>query len=51
MQESRPDIIKFINLQLAAIGQPIFKDKDASKEKFCDPEFEKTTRPNLLRVT
>ena len=50
MQESRTDIIKFINLQLAAIGQPIFKDKDASKEKFCDPEFEKTTRPLIMSL-
>jgi hypothetical protein len=50
MQESRKDIIQFINLQLAAIGQPVFKDKADSKEKFCDPEFEKTTRALIMSL-
>lgn len=50
MQESRKDIIQFINLQLAAIGQPVFKDKADSKKKFCDPEFEKTTRPLIMSL-
>ena len=50
MKESRRDIIQFINLQLAAIGQPTFKDKDHSKDTFCDPEFEKTTRPLIMSL-
>ncbi|MGB5417929.1 hypothetical protein [Algibacter sp.] len=50
MEESRKDTIQFINLQLAAIGQPIFKDKVGSKETFCDPEFEKTTRPLIMSL-
>jgi hypothetical protein len=50
MQESRKDIVQFINLQLAAIGQPVFKDKADSKEKFCDPEFEKTTRALIMSL-
>ncbi|GAA3634283.1 hypothetical protein [Flavivirga jejuensis] len=43
MQESRKDIIQFINLQLAALGQPTYKDKEDSTEKFCNPKFEKLT--------
>ncbi|WP_396602955.1 hypothetical protein [Algibacter sp. R77976] len=50
MEESRKDIIQFINLQLAAIGQPVYKDKAGSKESFCDPEFEKTTRPLIMSL-
>ncbi|WP_397445115.1 hypothetical protein [Polaribacter sp. R77954] len=40
MQESRKDIIQFINLQLASLGQPTFKDPTG---KFLDPKFEKLT--------
>ncbi|MEW4925710.1 hypothetical protein [Algibacter sp. 2305UL17-15] len=43
MQESRKDIIQFINLQLASLGQPTFKDKADSTEKFCNPKFEALT--------
>lgn len=50
METSRKDIIQFINLQLASIGQPVFKDKANSAEKFCDPEFEKTTRPLIMSL-
>ncbi|WP_136480357.1 hypothetical protein [Cognatitamlana onchidii] len=50
MQESRKDIVQFINLQLAAIGQPVFKDKEGSTEKFCDPEFEKTTKALIMSL-
>ena len=43
MQESRKDIIQFTNLQLAAIGQPIFKDKKDSNTQFCNPKFQELT--------
>lgn len=48
MQESRKDIIQFINLQLASIGQPTFKDKEGSVETFCNPKFEELTK-GLIR--
>ena len=32
MKESRKDIVQFINLQLAVIGQPVFKDKEGSDQ-------------------
>lgn len=40
MEYTRQELIQFINLQLASIGQPIFKDAEDSDEKFCDSEFE-----------
>ena len=40
MEGTRQELIQFINLQLASIGQPIYKDAENSKEKFCDPKFE-----------
>ncbi|MCL4147270.1 UNVERIFIED_CONTAM: hypothetical protein GTU68_051767 [Idotea baltica] len=43
MQESRKDIIQFTNLQLAALGQPTFKDKKESKTQFCNPKFQELT--------
>ena len=43
MQESRQDIVQFINLQLASLGQPTYKDQEDSSEKFCDPKFETLT--------
>ncbi|AUP79945.1 hypothetical protein [Flavivirga eckloniae] len=43
MQESRKDIIQFINLQLASLGQPTFIDEANSTEKFCNPKFEELT--------
>ncbi|WP_299553722.1 hypothetical protein [Seonamhaeicola sp.] len=48
MKTSRKDTIQFINMQLASIGQPIFKDKEDSTEKFCDPKFEELTN-GLIR--
>ncbi|MCG1035327.1 hypothetical protein [Polaribacter sargassicola] len=50
MQETRKDIVQFINLQLATIGQPIYKDDEGSKEQLCDPDFEKTTRPLIMSL-
>ena len=43
MQESRKDTVQFINLQLASLGQPTFKDKPESSDKFLDPKFEELT--------
>jgi len=43
MQENRKDIVQFINLQLASLGQPTFKDKKESPNKFLDPKFEELT--------
>ena len=40
MKETRKDIVQFINLQLASLGQPTFKD---TKGEFIDPKFEKLT--------
>lgn len=40
MEDTRQELIQFINLQLASIGQPTYKDAEGSKEKFCDPKFE-----------
>lgn len=50
MEESRQDIIQFINLQLASIGQPTFKDKTKSANKFLDPKFEKSTRALIMSL-
>lgn len=43
MHETRKDIIQFINLQLAALGQPTYRDEEDSTEKFCNPKFEALT--------
>ncbi len=43
MEDSRKDIIQFTNLQLAALGQPTFKDKAKSSTQFCNPKFEELT--------
>ena len=43
MQETRKDIVQFINLQLASLGQPTFKDKTDSSDTFLDPKFEALT--------
>ncbi|WP_299105700.1 hypothetical protein [uncultured Winogradskyella sp.] len=40
MEDTRQELIQFINLQLASIGQPTYKDTEGNKEKFCDPKFE-----------
>ncbi|MFB9056630.1 hypothetical protein ACFFU9_07700 [Mariniflexile ostreae] len=44
MQESRKDIVQYINLKLASLGQPTYRDQEDSLHKFCDPKFEKLTR-------
>ncbi|NMH87057.1 hypothetical protein [Flavivirga algicola] len=43
MEKLRKDIVQSINLKLASIGQPTFKDEEGSKETFCDPKFEELT--------
>ncbi|KGL62097.1 hypothetical protein [Polaribacter sp. Hel1_85] len=43
MQATRKDIVQFINLRLASLGQPTFKDKEDNSEKFLDPKFEELT--------
>ncbi len=43
MEKLRKDIVQSINLKLASIGQPTFKDEAGSKETFCDPKFEALT--------
>jgi hypothetical protein len=43
MQQTRKDIVQFINLRLASLGQPTFKDKADSSDKFLDPKFEELT--------
>ena len=43
MQESRKDVVQFINLRLASLGQPTFIDKLDSSDKFLDPKFEELT--------
>jgi hypothetical protein len=43
MEETRKDIVQFINLRLASLGQPTFKDKPESIDKFLDPKFEELT--------
>ena len=43
MQETRKDIVQFINLQLASLGQPTFKDKPENSIQFLDPKFEELT--------
>lgn len=50
MEETRRDIIQFINLQLASIGQPTFKDKTDSADKFLDPKFEKSTKALIMSL-
>ncbi|MFY0606764.1 MAG: hypothetical protein JXR10_08615 [Cyclobacteriaceae bacterium] len=43
MNQERKEIVQFINLQLAALGQPIFQDKEDAVEKYCNPKFEGLT--------
>ncbi len=43
IKASRKDVVQFINLQLASLEQPIYKDKEGSPEKLCDPKFEELT--------
>ena len=39
----RKDTVRYINLQLATLGQPIFKDKEESEFKYCNPNFHDLT--------
>ncbi len=48
MNQNRKEIIEFVNLQLAALGQPMFKDNPNSNEKFCNPQLQDLTS-HLIR--
>ena len=39
----RKDTVRYINLQLATLGQPIFEDKVAAEFKYCNPNFHALT--------
>tara|TARA_B100000809_G_scaffold266851_1_gene332196 strand:+ start:5759 stop:9238 length:3480 start_codon:yes stop_codon:yes gene_type:complete len=39
----RKDTVRYINLQLATLGQPIFEDKEGSEFKYCNPNFHALT--------
>lgn len=41
--QSRKDIVQYINLQLAALGQPIYKDNPNGTTAFCNPKFQVLT--------
>lgn len=41
--QSRKDTVQYINLQLASLGQPLFKDNDDAEEKFCNPKLQQLT--------
>lgn len=43
VNQSRRDTIQYINLQLSALGQPIFHDNYNAESKFCNPKFQKLT--------
>lgn len=43
IKQSRKDTVQFINLQLASLGQPIYKDGDNAEEQFCNPKFQELT--------
>ncbi|WP_109829858.1 hypothetical protein [Reichenbachiella versicolor] len=36
ISQSRKDTVQYLNLQLAALGQPVFEDRDGA---FCNPNF------------
>jgi len=38
-KKDRKDMIQYINLQLAALGQPLFYDDNDSKTKFSNAKF------------
>ncbi|WMI66348.1 hypothetical protein RBH94_04110 [Aestuariibaculum sp. YM273] len=42
--QSRKDIVQYVNLQLAALGQPLFKDKEGASQKFCNPKLQMLTK-------
>jgi hypothetical protein len=39
----RKDTVRYINLQLATLGQPIFEDKEDAEFKYCNPNFHELT--------
>ena len=42
ISQSRKDTVQYINLQLAALGQPVFQDSEEG-EKFCNQKFQRLT--------
>ena len=42
-KQSRKDTVQYINLQLAALGQPLFQDNESDTVKFCNPKFQTLT--------
>ncbi len=49
ISQSRKDTVQYINLQLAALGHPVFKDKEDAGENFCNPKFEDLTQNMVKR--
>jgi hypothetical protein len=47
-KRDRKDMIQFINLQLAALGQPLFYDRDDAKTKYANARFISLT-DNLIK--
>ncbi|AOW11037.1 hypothetical protein [Flavobacterium gilvum] len=43
IKQTRKDTVRYINLQLASLGQPIFQDDLNSEEQFCNPKFQELT--------
>jgi len=43
VKQNRKDIVQYINLQLASLGQPIYKDNENGDPKFCNPKFQALT--------
>jgi len=43
VKQSRKDTVQYINLQLASLGQPIYKDDEDSEQPFCNPKFQELT--------
>ena len=42
-KRQRSENVQYLNLQLAALGQPIYKDDPNSEVKLCNPEFQALT--------
>ncbi|RXP57033.1 hypothetical protein EC396_06915 [Lutibacter sp. HS1-25] len=43
VKQNRKEIVQYINLQLASLGQPIYKDSENAEHKFCNPKFQALT--------
>jgi len=43
IKQGRKDTVRYINLQLASLGQPIYQDNKDSEEQFCNPKFQELT--------